>query len=292
MEALQPYVDAFTRASDRTRSIYLLVLAFSVICLAAFLNSFQYGWLQSRLQKARLAYAFLYITDKRPQSLESTLTRDQIEAAKTYISLGHIETLDEMKMVLDNVERQALSSSIVQVPLFGLSFHTNDLGFVAGLSLFFLLMLLKYALTREMSNLELAVRKAAALDVTADAYEILSTSEVLHQPVPLPNPSQRFWKRPLFDAPAALLFVPVVAYAVVVANDHRSAAVGRFLSPVFTGFILVFEWIAIFLLSLVAAQCFGIIRKTRGIWTEMQSAAVAGTAPTEASQHEPSQGGQ
>lgn len=280
MDKLQPYLDAFTSASDRTRAIYIIIVAFSVMSLAAFLNSSDMGWHRSRLRKVKLAYAYLtYLealnkspgTQPIPQPIP--LTEKEKDEAKSYIELASLKTAEEAKMVLNNVEKQVADSNVIQIPLFGLSFHINDLGFVSGVSLVMLLLLLKHALTREVENLELAATKAQDLGIVKDAYEILSTGEVLHRPESLTRRKLDLFSRPLMDTSVVLLYVPVVSYALVMANDFRTAPIGLYLSPAYATFILTFEVAALSLMIFLAYSCFVIVRETRVLWNSLLDVA-------------------
>jgi len=319
MDTMQRYLDAFTKASDRTRGTYVIILAFSVVCLAAFLNSSDFGWHRRRLHKLRVAYTYLLWQEKRmdghshareasavhvvlppasslPPAIpahaaspgvgrsdtapemapgnELHLSPGELEEAKEFVELTRLWSSDQMKIVLQNTEKQVSDSNVVQIPLFGLSFHLNDLGLVSGIALLLLVLLLKYALTREVGNLVLAFDRARELDVLDDAYEALSTNEVLHRPEALSATgpdwlSERKRKilfRPLIDAPVVLLFVPVVSYTLVTANDFLTWRMGVLLSPVYARVILVVESVAWVAITFLIISCLVIILETRRIW--------------------------
>jgi hypothetical protein len=327
MEKMQRYLDAFTKASDRTRGTYVIILAFSVVCLAAFLNSSDFGWHRRRQHKLRVAYAYLLWQEKQsdgrstshgtsgrhalsaqrsirpaipdtsgdpgvkpavaePETTlqaESHLSPREVEEAKEYVELTRLWTSDQMKIVLQNTEKQVSDSNVVQIPLFGLSFHLNDLGLVSGIALLLLVLLLKYALTREVGNLALAFDRARELGVLDDAYEALSTNEVLHRPEALSATgpdwlSERKRKilfRPLIDAPVVLLFVPVVSYTLVTANDFLTWRTGILLSPVYARVILVVEFAAWSAITFLILSCLVIILETRRLWRDVERDARA-----------------
>lgn len=279
MEILQPYLDAYSRASDRTRSVYFIILAFSVVCVAAFLNSCPFGWNATGAEKCKLAYASLLLKDaalkpsQTRQGWLGSLTPDEEEQAHAYILAHNIKTLEEAKTLLTNSEKRFSDAKVVEVPIFGLSFHVNDLGFVAGLSLTFLMLVLKYSLTREIQNLQLVQSKANTPELNRYAYEMLSASEVLHRPQSLTGEWATFSSKPIIDAPILLVFLPVLCYAVVVASDYQTAGLGQLYSYGYTAFIMAFELLALVLLTTLSCSCFLIINFTRSTWKELHNTA-------------------
>lgn len=270
MEKLKPYIDAFMVASDRTRRIYLIILGFSGVMLAAFLNSAEFSWNQKELRRARLMYVFVETTIDPSHAYFGSLQPEQEDTAKTYLESKGIRTLEQAKIALNAAERKVSDRSLVQIPLLGLSFHINDLGLVVGVSMLVLLALLKYSLTRESENLDLAMRKAHEFSLEKVAYELLSTGEVLHRPELLEGKKRSILRRPLVDASVIIIFVPVISYALITAHDFSTRRSGYLYTHNYTNFIVWFEHVVLALMVFLVLSCYVIVRDTRLLWNNLR----------------------
>jgi|GEM_PF-3381713 hypothetical protein len=287
MDKFAPYAEAFKQSSNRTRSVYYIIVAFCVISVVSFLNSYEHGWMQSRKKLAKNVYAHIvnYSTETKKEIIpkdnndKNGLAKTDIENTKEFITSAKLQTYPEAKSMMENAFRHAASGQTVQIPLFGIGFDVNDLGFVAGISLTVLFTLLKYALTREKHNLCLAIEVAKHNKITPYAYDVLSFNEVLHRtdPFPLVNATteekQKSFKERLIqswiDAPVVLLFLPLIIYILLLLYDISTYSRGFLLSPVQTWVVLISEIVFTILLAFLTVSCLLIILRTRADWGDL-----------------------
>lgn len=70
----------------------------------------------------------------------------------------------------------------ITIPVFGISIDVNDLGAVGGFSLFIIVLLLRFSLSREIKNLNVSFREAARHDKLSPFYHALAMRQVLTMP--------------------------------------------------------------------------------------------------------------
>jgi len=257
LDTIKPYIEAYNRSSERSRGTFFLIVVAAIIVVTTFLNTRHGGWIDQRVRQAALSYAAY-----EPQD---SLHTGQVAAKADFqdaLQKKGILTGTQLKDRLESLERINADAQLVRMPIVGVAFDVNDMGIVAGATLFFLSLMLLYANSRERDNLAVTFARARRASCLPDAYELLSMAEVLHAPPKVgdePNP-------PRVDIPILMLFVPLIAQAIVVGYDLATTDYGKLLSAAGTISVMVIETIFFALLVVLAFISRRIILDTRVIW--------------------------
>lgn len=70
----------------------------------------------------------------------------------------------------------------IDIPVFGISIDVNDLGVIGGFSLFIIVLMLRFSLSREIKNLNISFREAFRHDKLRIFYHALAMRQVLTMP--------------------------------------------------------------------------------------------------------------
>ena len=170
------------------------------------------------------------------------------------------EILSEYITKLDESEVEHIS--LVRVPILGISFHINYIGFYSGLTLFIFYLLLYFALKREHINIKMAFRRGWT-DVKHHHYyfyEYAAMQQVLSVTVKLFSPKKSNWLSSIIGY-GSITF-PLFVYVIIVLIDYNTIDVGLESNEFLTKFSFVFS---IFFLISILLLCILVVNK----WTKM-----------------------
>ncbi len=213
------YLDAATKASDRSRSVLFLLAMLAVGVLAAFWNYCPGNWVDAKIHAASAAKAYLAGTPKQSER-DAQLGRAVASATKVTDPQVFDEHLRELRKV-------KLGQNTITIPLASVSFNINDMGLFACLAIVLVLLVLRHCLAREAANLRHAF-EAAPRGCLRECYVLLSMSQVLATPPSITDtPARR--NRTFVPLIAA---APIVVASVIVVWDALTLSNGWLLSPV------------------------------------------------------------
>jgi hypothetical protein len=251
VDFLQQYMDAVKEASNRTRQILLVMIVASILVFAAFWNTRQDGWVNSRLRDATLAV----------EKLGDAKTTDATAAPVLY-KLQWIQKI------------RAEQVSQIQVPVIGISFDVNDLGMLGGFAFIVFLIWVNYSVWHLSTNLRLALEFAKNLDEQEPTqllyytYQNLAMRQVLTIP---PKPasirtSEGKFKSLLQKASKLLYALPFIVQTIVVWHDWITTDIGNRYNSNATRIVLIMEIAFWCLNGILTIICFYIWRKTYETW--------------------------
>ena len=103
-------------------------------------------------------------------------TRKRLEAAKERLCK---EEYGNLRSLYEAMQRTASEIKYtVRVPFFGIAFDINDIGILGGLSLWIILILLRFSLRQLIISLRIGFKEAFACDQETDFYQILASRQV------------------------------------------------------------------------------------------------------------------
>src|SRR5579871_3069223 len=175
---IDSYIEASKSASSRSRFVVLVLVTGSIISFAAAWNSRHDGWMNQRLQLAKIAVLFcehpklnepdwgdsatieklatrleeLRIS-KKPKSHDAA--EKQRDQAKDFYKprFRSCADLNDGLQELDKVNVE--NSDLIHVPFFGLSFDINDLGMLSGITFVIVLIWLRLSLESELRSVRI-----------------------------------------------------------------------------------------------------------------------------------------
>jgi hypothetical protein len=160
------------------------------------------------------------------------------------------DELDNLVSIYDRARIE--NSTLIRMPVVGITFDVNWLNFVSSLSFSIILFLLYYNLSRERKNLFLVFRVAELKNIDRlDFYQMLSMRQVLHIPAsvdefvyPDSSASQEAkWEafvRKMSNRMAKLpLYAPAVVWILILIHDISTFNIGKSINSDLTyiGFI-------------------------------------------------------
>lgn len=251
IDFLQQYMDAVQEASNRTRQILIVMIVASILVFAAFWNTREDGWVNSRLKEATLAV----------DNLGDAKTME----AKTLPALYKLQWIQKIR---------AEQVSQIQVPVIGISFDVNDLGMLGGFAFIVLLIWINYSVWHQSTNLKLAFNFAKKLDKDEPTnllyytYQNLAMRQVLTIP---PKPatertSEGKLKTWLQKASKLLYALPLIVQTIVVGHDWITTDIGNRYNSKATHIVLITEIVFWFLNFILTVICFRIWRRTYETW--------------------------
>jgi hypothetical protein len=287
-DSVQKTCETSNATSSSTRSVLYVLVLVCILAIVSVVNSYEWGgfsnWTSLRTQKnvGDIRAIFQDMTDKHGMRQE-------------YLdSLINVFNLEQIKKRLDNnIHNEMENMHLVKVPVLGNAFDLNDLGFIGGITIYILMMIARFTLRREASNLEIALRsiterypdEANVGDFTAyldeneapalkqgynrpklltavnfirrqHHYNFLSMNEIFTLP-PLEVTEGKPELTKGEKLVMSLFWFPSIVYFVVVCNDTLSISEGWGISKANTLLLCVTE--AFFLIYIVRAS----IRCTR-----------------------------
>lgn len=269
---LEEHIRAFTSASDRVRYIIFIILVVSVLAFGGFRNSSQDSWTNARVRLLRAALNSQLIDPPPEVVVELEQCEDAQEretprcrnlvAARTLVELrdlGDEQQVRERLKLLEAVQIQQAYN--IRVPFFGVSFDVNDLGMLAGITLFLLTLTHLLAISREHENLHLCLFQVQELcDTTSSQDDRSSEANFLYHALAMaqlfsrPKTLARWrvgWGRWLLKA---LLIVPLVVQSILFIHDIRTIHFGLLFKPIGTWISLSVQALSLLGISLFVTR--------------------------------------
>ena len=194
---LKHYLEATTQATRRARGTKLALVIASVILFAGIVNS-----RFSDAAHKRLLLFDQFGQGKIPDSYVKRFIGDG----------GNKESIKERYQAFYQayLREYVENRFVVKVPLFGVSFDVNNLGYIGGVGLVILLIMYQYSLSRELDNLRKAFKQARLYPGQLGSfYELLAMEQVLTLP---PSEDIAPWRRLLLmTMQKVLTFCPAAA---------------------------------------------------------------------------------
>lgn len=233
ISSITQYIKATTSATDRTRTVLIVMVVASVVVFTQIRNDD--GWFDRRIAVRQHALRLLdskFDADKAVSSLQAGDRADEClwyERAQYFITksgyrvddsgdqarLGH--EIEDLTKLRDEQLR------LVRLPFFGAVFDADDMGIFAGITFTVVLLWLTLSISRERRNTELSFKIAKTLNKSPLCYDLLAMQQVLYVP---PNAPSRIWK-PLGYVSKALYILPLVVYGYQFYRDWKTRFVGN-----------------------------------------------------------------
>jgi hypothetical protein len=162
------YLESNTQAASRVRGVLGLLVTICVLTFAGYLNSYKYGWMNSRL-KDNFSYDTwrVYIANKFSND-DSMLRQLSVKYDSSKQEFAALQENDTAKRKINETEWGEFRSSYfrsyidnalyVRMPFFGIAFDVNYLNLMSSIALIIVYILLYLSLNSEQSNLTLAFR--------------------------------------------------------------------------------------------------------------------------------------
>jgi hypothetical protein len=106
----------------------------------------------------------------------------------------------------------------IKIPVLGFSIDVNDLGFIGGISIFIILYLLRFSLSREIKNLNLSFKEAFYHEKICPFYHSLAMRQVLI----VPPMEGEIRNKKLAMTAKFIYFLPVIIICLGVSYDYYS----------------------------------------------------------------------
>jgi len=288
LDFLRQYSDAAKHSTDRTRQVFLLMIAASILIYAASWNSGMSGWANARLALARATERILSHEEERkknPLIGELQVPRGKAELyafAKENIEWSGI-TLYQAQQNLNQIQQvRGEQINHIQVPMAGfggINFDVNDLAMFGGFTLLVLLVWEYYSLWHYADNLTLAfdhAREIGAKELNVSeqkillyhTYQDLAMHQVLTIPPRPASKNQETSQLQLFlrQSPRVMYTLPLVVQTLVVFHDWLTIDIGRSVNSRAAVTVLFVGTTIWLILAVFTALCFYILRKTDITW--------------------------
>lgn len=156
--------------------------------------------------------------------------------AAVYVRNSHAYSRKALEYSYDNlIESQSENLQLVNIPILGIAFDINNLGFISGMVLCSLMLLLYLSMVRESRNLKTLFTHGWRDDNIDDRrlYELLSMYQVLTVPLKLYSPDKTMDK--LTRKLVYFIFaLPVMVLVLIFLYDLHTFKVGASLNPLLT----------------------------------------------------------
>jgi hypothetical protein len=106
----------------------------------------------------------------------------------------------------------------IKIPVFGIAIDVNDLGFIGGISIFIILCLLRFGISREIKNLNISFKEAFQHNKLCKFYHSLA----MHQVLTVPNMEGETTNKQLVILSKLVYLMPVVVLCFGVGYDFYS----------------------------------------------------------------------
>jgi len=250
-EAIHELCKVSNNASSNTRSVLYFIIVINILSLIAVLNTNRGNWINDRIDKSKKEIA------KYRNKFKETSDSSYLDSV--YYNRLYLEYHTKSKV--ENYH-------VVKLPIFGYLFDINDLGIVAGVTLVLLLIVLRFTIIREGSNLHIALHSIterypptanlkrfekfiaeksndeqagtnllSEINLTRRAhhYNFLSMNEIFNFP-PVKSkttPNSKTASRKSKIA-ASIFWFPAVSYTVIFLNDLLTMDIGTHIQELHT----------------------------------------------------------
>lgn len=156
--------------------------------------------------------------------------------AAVYVRNSGVYSRKSLEYSYDNlIESQSENLQLVRIPILGIAFDINNLGFISGMVFCSLMVLLYLSMVRESRNLKTLFTHGWRDDSIDDRrlYELLSMYQVLTVPLKLYSPDKAMdkWTRKLVYG---IFSLPVLILVLIFLYDMHTFKVGASLNPLLT----------------------------------------------------------
>jgi hypothetical protein len=310
---IKEYIDSFNSSSARARGAVYVVAVASLVVFSTFWNVHPGSWLQERARVAREIEALVKKredaqseaqkkADAQPEAqkkadasrVAGTKPADAAESERRAAADGDADERIH-RVLLDRViehrrldwpgaartYREKLEDLLyvqayqVRIPFFGVTYDINDLGMFGGFAFFVVLMILRFSLARELANLRLAFREAAARGQVDDCFKLLSMGQVLTVPRHTDVTSNVFNR----NLHRFLYILPVLILGMIMWHDITSLKSGLVFSTFNTVLTLIFS-AGFFIINIILTyQCLDCSYRADKTWTRYGPDAYARVSP-------------
>jgi DNA-binding transcriptional MerR regulator len=261
----EEFLDAANDAANRTRYVSIVLLVASILIFIGLNNSYLNSWMVDDIRQ---------VYQPGDDYIKGLLDpngkgKDYFNYSYDYDYKGHKMLLTRPVDVAKRDAQDALikihmeSRLLLKIPILGLTIHVNDLGFLGGITLIVLLLMLRTSLSREIKNLGYSFKRASAARRLDEFYEALAMRQLFTVPQMKGEKRNRF----LSKAPYAVCLLPILVYFLLVAYDIYTAVIlprykrgfeGELWDVLTTSSILwlmVIEGVCVFIILQIALRC-------------------------------------
>jgi hypothetical protein len=247
-------INAANDASKRTRTVTIVLVVASVIVFVGWYNSLDSSWM---LQRIRIAYdpASPFVRKKLHSETDPASTspdpkkEQQVEAFRKQFQDSLV------KSYVDN-------TYFIKAPFFGIVLDVNDVGFIGGIALICILILLRFSLSREIKNLNFTFDEAITHKRLYDFYYELA----MHQVFTIPHMRKEKRNRLLAIAPRIVCLLPAFVYSAGTAYDYYTIFKMGLFAWRENLFLIVFEAICFVAIWWLSLRCWERQSHINGIW--------------------------
>jgi len=258
-EDVKGFLDANSESSARSRNLIVVLAVASVLTAMGVLNSMQSSWMVERFENLR---------NSQDEYLKKYVGACPIPANYPSKAAYDIEydLYQRRYLAFMGAASGALVDNryFIHVPFFGLAFDANDLGFLAGVGLVSVLLLLSFSSGTELENLRLSFKETQRLQCFREFYRLAAMRQVLTIP-PLPGRTVRRLEKWLAKP---VYFLPAGAYLWVLVHDLGTYGVGRSLDSGKTNILITSEFFFLAAILALALMCFVRSRNLDRTWQE------------------------
>jgi len=251
------YVEATTDAAKRTRTVTIILVVASVLVAIGYYNSLQWSWARHRVKRA---YS---------QQYKENIKRFIDPEGKLDLTTEGLKEKTLVDKYQDDFQTATARSYVenirfVRAPFFGIAFDVNDLGIIGGLALIIILLLMRYSLSREIKNLNVAFREAVHHDQLSLFYHALAMRQVFT----VPHMKGEDHNRLLATSPKFICVLPIVVFTLGVAYDYYSILIaGQYsFKEVFVWLLLETAWLII--IVVLSLKCWERQSHINSIWDQ------------------------
>lgn len=272
------YIEGVASASRRTRFVVLVSIIASGLLFISSWNSRKSGWLNSRIETAQQMVQWeAWHTRDADELRDARIDIAQFEKARAFAKLRLIEDPQDAAHVLYELrEMQVDGMWTVTIPIFGVQFDLNDLGFIGGFGAMVLMLWLRFSLFRELECVRttfLHARRFAReneglyqrgyIACLRESYELVAMRQVLTVP-PLRGPdANAFWT----ILPRCLMVFPALSLSYVVLYDLLTLGFGTSVSVLTTLATEVCSATFMLVTWALALSCLHFHARIQDIWT-------------------------
>jgi hypothetical protein len=281
---LEQYIHSFTVSSDRVRYLLLISLVASILAFMAYWNSLPINWLDTRTEKARIAFRNelwrepgrrLDICRSQGPAAAEFLDPCEVVAENLPWVIGRKHSEVSLKAHLEKLEQIRVDRALlVRVPWLGIDFDINDLGAFSAISFSLVAMTLCFALARQHENLYLClwkVRKLAEGDQHPDRgdseanflYHALAMAQVFTRPPSLARWHRDPWSRWVVQS---LLFIPLAVQLLITLSNAYSFGVAHSMSSWAANLNMALQVIFTLLVASYVLPCYFYVRAIDKRW--------------------------
>lgn len=253
-DLLKQFIEATGESSSRVRAAAVLAVVASVTLLAGSLHVGTPNWYYKRVAEV-------------DHDAETLL---RMPAATLPLNFDP----KELNQYRQAIFKQMYSNHVVNVPVFGVAVHVEDLGMLGGAFLVVIAFMLRYSIERHLVNCRILFARGRALGRLKDCYDLLAMQQVLT--VPLAEEDDRLRNRSPFSISILrhlpkLLFMPP---ALVMAFEARQSWLTAVDVIELTGSLVwIRHMVTVAWLAIVTALVVGALRRSRDIDAEWDRVA-------------------